>query len=303
MDQRPSGEQFSIAAGGTIATVVEVGGALRTLQVGDRQLLDGYPAEAICDGARGQSLLPWPNRIRDGQYRWQGKDFQLALTEPTNSCAIHGLTRWCNWRTAEQNPESVRMTYRLPPQPGWPWALDLAVSYTVDPTGLTVRTTARNLSGTVAPFATGAHPYLSAGTDLINEATLQLPAGSWLPTDTQQIPTGVEPVEGTRYDFRAGRRLGDTEIDYAYTDLQRDDAGIFRARLRGAWTAEIWMDAAFGYLEVFTGDALPDPARRRRGLGVEPMTSPPNAFASGTDVIALQPDETWTGTWGIRLVD
>jgi aldose 1-epimerase len=303
MDQIPSGEQYVLASAGTIATVVEVGGALRTLAIGGRHLIDGYPAEAICDGARGQSLLPWPNRIRDGQFRWRGKDFQLALTEPTNRCAIHGLARWVNWRCTEQRADSVLMTSRLPPQPGWPWALDLGLTYTVDGTGLTVRTTAENLGDTVAPFAAGAHPYLSAGTDLIDAATLHLPAASWLPTDARQIPTGVSPVAGTPYDFRNPRRLGDTVIDYAYTGLERDAAGMFRARLQGTWTAEIWLDASYPYLEVFTGDALPDEARRRRGLGVEPMTGPPNGLASGQDVVALEPGATWTGTWGIRLVE
>lgn len=301
MDQRPSGNQLTIASGGTIVTVVEVGGALRTLEVDGRQLIDGYPPEAICDGARGQSLLPWPNRVRDGAYAWQDQDYQLPLTEPTNSCAIHGLIRWCNWRCAEHGADAVLMTYRLPPQTGWPWGLDLALTYTVDPTGLTVSTSARNLSDSVAPFAAGAHPYLRAGTEFIDEAYLVVPAASWLPTDTQQIPTGVEPIDGTAYDFRAPRRLGDTEIDYAYADLDRDSAGIFRAQLRGEWTTEIWMDQAYRYLEVFTGDALPDAARRRRGLGVEPMTGPPNALATGTDVVALEPGQTWTGTWGIRL--
>lgn len=302
MDQIPSGEQFVIATGGTNATVVEVGGALRTLEVDGRQLLDGYPEHATCDGARGQSLLPWPNRVRDGQYSWQGQDYQLDLTEPTNSCAIHGLVRWVNWRCADQGPDSVLMIYRLPPQPGWPWSLDLTLSYSVDATGLTVTTTARNLSDTVAPFATGAHPYLTAGTELIDDATLHLPAASWLPTDPQQIPTGTEPVDGTPYDFRTPRRLGDTKIDYTYAGLERDGGGFCRARLQGRWATEIWLDESYPYLEVFTGDSL-DPARRRQGLGVEPMTGPPNALATGTDLVALEPGETWTGSWGIRLVE
>ncbi|MEP6461895.1 MAG: aldose 1-epimerase family protein [Frankiaceae bacterium] len=303
MDQIPSGKQFPIASGGTNATVVQVGGALRTLEVGGRPLLDGYPAEAICDGARGQFLLPWPNRVRDGHYRWRGTEYQLGLTEPTNSCAIHGLVRWANWECAEQRANSVSMTYRMPPQPEWPWALDLSLTYTVEETGITVRTTARNLSDAVAPFAAGAHPYLCAGTDIIDDARVHIPAASWLPTDPQQIPTGVEPVDGSPYDFRTPRRLGDTAIDYAYTDLERDSAGIFRAQLAGSWTTEIWLDESFRYLEVFTGDALPNAARRRQGLGVEPMTAPPNALASGTDIIALRPGEAWTGTWGIRYVE
>ncbi len=299
MAAHPSGNQFEIRSGDTVATVVEVGGALRELTVGGRQLLDGYSADEVCVGARGQSLLPWPNRIKDGRYTWRGEEQQLAVTEPEQNCAIHGLARWVNWNCAKRGSDSVVMTYRLPPQTGWAWTLELMIEYVVDATGITVRTTASNSTDTAAPFAAGAHPYLAVGLDRIDGATLHVPAASYLPTGAQQIPTGVEPVEGTPYDFRSPRRLGDTHIDYAYADLDRDADGVFRASLTGEWTAEIWLDAAYRYFEVFTGDTLP-PDKRRTGLGVEPMSGPPNAFGSGIDVVSLEPGQTWTGAWGIR---
>lgn len=53
------------------------------------------------------------------------------------------------------------------------------------------------------------------------------------------------------------------------------------------------------YVQVFTGDTL-DPDRRRRAVAVEPMTCPANAFASGQDVLRLEPGEAVTTQWGIR---
>ncbi|GGU84357.1 hypothetical protein GCM10010498_48060 [Streptomyces cavourensis] len=41
------------------------------------------------------------------------------------------------------------------------------------------------------------------------------------------------------------------------------------------------------------------PASRRRGIGVEPMTGPPNALGSGTDLIRLAPGESYAGAWGV----
>ena len=61
----------------------------------------------------------------------------------------------------------------------------------------------------------------------------------------------------------------------------------------------MWCDANFGYLMVFTGDALPDAPRRRTGLAVEPMTCAPDAFRSGDGLLVLDPAETWSGRWGI----
>ena len=61
----------------------------------------------------------------------------------------------------------------------------------------------------------------------------------------------------------------------------------------------LWAEAAaFPYLMVFSGDTLA-PDRRRRGLAVEPMTCPPNAFRSGDGLIVLDPGQSWSGSWGI----
>ncbi|HMC68480.1 MAG TPA: aldose epimerase, partial [Mycobacteriales bacterium] len=121
-------------------------------------------------------------------------------------------------------------------------------------------------------------------------------------TGAQQIPTGREPVEGSAYDFRAPRAIGDIEIDYTFTDLDRDADGRFRLQLAapgGRRTVTFWVGPAYEFVELFTGDALPDKARRRQGLGVEPMTAPPNGFASGESLVVLAPGERWSGEWGI----
>ena len=52
---------------------------------------------------------------------------------------------------------------------------------------------------------------------------------------------------------------------------------------------------------MFTGDTLA-PGHRRRAVAVEPMTCPPNAFVTGTDLLILEPGETVTHTWGIQAV-
>ena len=86
----PSGEQFEIAGGGRRAVVVEVGGGLRAY---DGVLL-GYGEAEACSSGRGQVLAPWPNRLADGRYEWEGEQHRLPLTEPGAGNAIHGLVRW-----------------------------------------------------------------------------------------------------------------------------------------------------------------------------------------------------------------
>lgn len=299
----PSGEQFELTHGDQIAVVVEVGGGLRRYAVGDWEVVDGYGAHERISAGRGQTLLPWPNRLRDGRYEWNGATQQLALTEPAQGNAIHGLVRWLPWRAVERTADRVTMACRLHPQPGWPFTLDVDITYALDADGLSVRTRATNVGAEPCPFAAGAHPYVSVGTARVDETVVQAPGAVRLLADERQIPTGVqESVDGTPYDFRTPRPLGDLRIDDAFASLARDADGRAQVRLAAPAeqrTVELWMDEAYGWLMLFSGDTLP-PDARRRSLGVEPMTCAPNAFQSGDGLRTLQPGETFAGAWGIR---
>lgn len=298
----PTGRQWQIARGAARVVVVEVGGALRSYTVGDRPVLDGYPVEEMCNGARGQSLLPWPNRLQDGRYEWRGEQQQTPLTEPEQGNAIHGCVRWANWVPAEVAEDHVVLTHLLHPQPGYPFTLALTLDYSLGADGLTVRTSATNVGAAAAPYGAGAHPYLTVGTEVIDECTLRLPGRSVMPTDDRGIPTAAQPVAGTRYDFTTARLIGGAVVDYAFSDLVREDDGLARVVLTGPGgepTVTLWLDAGYRYLEIFTGDTLPLVDRRRRGLGVEPMTCAPNAFRTGLGLLTLEPGEQVTTSWGI----
>lgn len=296
----PSGEQVELLFGDHHVVIVEVGGGLREYTYAGRPVLDGYAEDEMCQSGRGQMLIPWPNRLRDGRYEWDGGAHQLPLTEPEKQNAIHGLVRWSNWVIAEHDPQRAVMTHVLHPQTGYPFALSLELAYSLDEAGLTVQTTAVNVGAHSCPFGAGAHPYLTVGTPTVDECLLQAPGAARLEADERQIPHGVRPVEGTGYDFRAGRAIGATRLDTAYADLSRDDDGLSRVTLSsGDARVTLWIDDAYPYLMLFTGDSLPDASRRRQGLAVEPMTCAPNAYQSHAGLITLAPGERFTGRWGI----
>jgi len=300
----PSGRQFEIALGDQRATVVELGGGIREYSVAGRAVLDPYPLESICDGAHGAPLIPWPNRVAGGRYRFDGSEHQLALTEPALGNAIHGLLRWRPWTLREHGPTHVVVQSRLLPGPGYPFALDLQIAYQLGRAGLTVATTAVNIGAHRCPYGAGQHPYLSPGQGLIDECTLELPAATRIATDERMIPTGEQPLAAGALDFQRGRTIGTASLDVGLTDLARDEHGRAAARLTGpdGRCVELWMDQHHGFVEVFTGDSL-DPSRRRRGLAVEPMTCAANAFQSGAGLLVLEPGESLTTRWGVGLRD
>ena len=293
--------QIDIAHGEQRVSVASLGGGLRSYEVAGRPLLDGFPTGERPERGRGQVLAPWPNRIENGSYEFDGRLFQLPLTEPEHGNAIHGLVRGAEWNVVSAESDRIVLEYVLEPEPGYPFTLALVIEYALAADGLSVTTTARNMGNEPCPYGSGQHPYLTLGTPTVDELRLRVPGRVVGFTDERGIPVRSEPVDGTAYDFRSGRAIGATVLDNAFTDLQRDADGLARVLLDdpvGVSGVKLWVDESYPYLMVFSGDPYSDLARR--SLAVEPMTCPPNAFRTGESLIRLEPGESTSSRWGIE---
>jgi aldose 1-epimerase len=298
----PSGDQYEITAAGYTAIVTEGGAALRVLRHHGRDLVHGFAETGMSTGGRGQLLMPWPNRIRDGRYSFGGQDLQLGLTDPRTGNASHGLARWAPWAVEEHTPTSVSLVHRLMAQTGYPWALDLHVLYDLSADGLVVTQTATNLAPDPAPYASGAHPYLCVG-DAIEDLVLHLPARTRVLVDDRLLPTGTEPVSGV-HDFTSPRRVGDVRLDTGFGSLVHEEgrATITLVDPATSCGVALWVDEHHRWLQVFT----PPSDGPRSGIAVEPMTAPADAFNSGTDLVTLAPagqaGDELSVSWGIRTL-
>ncbi len=172
----PTGQQWRIGHGEQDVVICEVGATLRTYKWGRRRSSTASGPHEWSHSGRGQVLAPWPNRLADGRYEFNGVQAQAALDEPERRNAIHGLVRWLPWtlQTRHQNQLSLRL--QLHPSPGYPFSLLLEMEYHVGRAGLSVTTTAHSTDDGPVPFGLGFHPYLAAGPDVIDGAILQLPA-------------------------------------------------------------------------------------------------------------------------------
>jgi aldose 1-epimerase len=192
------------------------------------------------------------------------------------------------------------MEHLLHPQPGYPFSLRLSIDYSLSDGVLRVQTTAVNAGRAACPYGSGADPYLTLGATTIDRLDLRAPGRTVLRSDERGLPIAAEGVTGTDYDFRQAQPIGATTLDHAFTDLDRDADGVARVELRDpdqGIGVSLWVDESYPCLMAFTGDPLPDV--RRRSLGIEPMTCPPNAFRTGVGLIRLEPGATVTSTWGI----
>lgn len=300
MSTLPTGEQHEIVLGDQVAVVTEMGATLRSYDVAGRPVVDGFAAGRRPDGGRGQILAPWPNRVRDGRYSFDGEDLQLPLSDVAAANAIHGLVRWSGWGLAERGDDWVALTTTVWPQTGYPFLVGLRATYRLGDDGLTVRLHAHNGGDRPAPYGVGQHPYITTG-PRCDETVLTVPAAERLLTDERGNPVGSEQVADTAYDFRNPRPIGDLVLDTAYSRLERGRDGRATVRLEGADShlVEVWLGEAARHLQLYSGDSLPDPARRRQGLAVEPMSCPPGAFASGVDLVVLAPGDEHELSWGV----
>jgi aldose 1-epimerase len=295
----PSGAQHYLEFEDQNAIVVEVGGGLRGYTVAGQDIFDGYALDELAPVAAGQVLAPWPNRIRDGRYAWDGHTYQVALTEPVHDNAIHGLVRWVPWTATPVSESAVTLSYLLPPHPGYPWAVELTTTWSLGPDGLRASHTATNHSGTPAPFGLGAHPYLQLPGVPVDDLVLTVPGERVLLTDRRGLPIGASPVAGTDLDFTTGRRLGPVRLDTAFGPAPDGGSAVRMSTVDGSVALTVWADGSFRWWQVFTSDGL-GPPRTRRSAAVEPMTCPPDAYRSRRDLVTLEPGQTWRGEWGIR---
>ena len=297
-----SGTQWTIESDGHRAVLAEVGGVLRGYSAGDREIVDGFTAEEISPASAGQILAPWPNRIRDGHYTFEGQPYQLALTEPDRHNAIHGLTNWARWRAAEKSADSVTLEFDLPPQLGYPWSLTLRTRWTVGADGLRCDQEVTNTSGANAPWGYSVHPYLQLTGVAVDDILLRVPGKTRVLADSRLLPIGAVKVAGTEYDFTEPRRIGTAVLDTTFGDLDHNADGGSAVTISAPDSSaqvEVWGDENFKWWQVFTGDTLHG-ERFRRSVAIEPMTCPPDSFRSGRDLLVLASGQTWSASWGIK---
>ena len=300
-----SGEQYEISAGGYHAVVAGVGATLRRLTFEGRDLVVPFDADELRPYYRGATLAPWPNRVVDGRYRWDGEDRQLSITEPKRGHALHGLASWLEFVPLEHTAERVLLTATVPPQAGYPHRIDVTVTFALSDAGLTWSVSGTNRGARPAPFGTGPHPYLVAGPGRVDDWELHVPAARvQTVTPDRLVPIDVVDVDG-EFDFRTARLIGDTFLDNAYTGIDLDAAGVGTVTvLHPSTRAGVGMrfGADSPWVQVHTGDLPEAPASGRIGVAVEPMTCPPGALNSGTDVIELAAGETASVSWEIFAI-
>jgi aldose 1-epimerase len=298
--------EYRIEGDGYAAVVLGLGAAVRELTHQGRPLVVGFGADEEMPNFRGAFVAPWPNRIADGRYSFDGVDHELPINEPERGTALHGLVFDIPWTLVEHTASAVTLGCTIEPTEAYPFTVALHARFSVGPDGFRTDVTALNTGSRRAPYGVCPHPYLLAGPSPLDEWVLELPASTVLTvTPDRLLPVAKEPVEGTPFDFRSAHLIGDVQIDHAFTGINRDAAGRATVRVtdpvHGTGTAMVW-DESCPWVQIHTADLPQKPEDTRLGLAVEPMTCPPAAFTTGEDLVVLEPGATHRTGWTITAL-
>ncbi|MBA8806175.1 aldose 1-epimerase [Promicromonospora sukumoe] len=279
-----------------------MGAALREYSVDGRDVVVPFGADEINPVFNCAVLIPWPNRLRDGAYEYNGVTHQLPVTEPARNTALHGLAAFDRWSVVEHTGSAVTLELELVARPGYPFQLVAQMRYSLSDAGLEITLDVTNVGADTAPYGCGFHPWLSTGGADLDECTLRLDAATRVTTDERLLPTGTEPASGT-FDLREARSAAGVDLDDAYVDVIRDEKGLSWAHLTGpdGKTSAVWMDESQDVWQVCTGDHI-EPGRRRMGLAAEPMSCVADAFRTGERLVHLAPGAHHGVRWGMTLL-
>jgi aldose 1-epimerase len=240
-------------------------------------------------------LFPFPNRIRDGTFRYGDRRYQLPKNDSTGANAIHGWAPRHPWRVfgygADASSAWIHGDFRVstdaPAAAGlWPGDAVLSVVYRLSPDRLRIEMQVQNLGGESFPFGVGLHPYFRLSEDAdVSRYVLHVPARAvWCPADG--LPTGERQPPPDDLNWNRPRTIGGTVLDTVYGSLGviREEPGglLLRATLghvERPGRLEMWTTADFREAVLFTPP-------HRKAVCLEPytcVTDAANLQARGLD--------------------
>lgn len=279
-------------------------GLSRVVGAQKQQIITGYSGAANKLGGQGDVLIPFPGRVAEGHYSFEGRDYQMVKNDKESPAAIHGFLRTVMWEQTAATDEAITFATEFGKEAhiGYPFALRAKVTYHLTKIGLRCDFQVENIGADDAPVGAGFHPYFTVGSDLIDNNMLHVPFDSVIEYKNL-LPTGkVLPVEKTAWDFQQPSVIGDTVFNTCYLNPTRDSDGLVHIRLGDVQTGRavtVSLDKSCSFVVLYSGDPLPEP-HRRRSLAIEPMTCGTDAFNHPEwGLTSLKPGESLSGAWEV----
>lgn len=297
------------SAGVRLEVLPDNGAVLNAFHVPTRDgrflnVLDGCESEWDLENAasafKGVFLFPFPNRLRDGVWNWDGNTHSFPINETTHHHAHHGILHNRKFEIVETLATSemalIHLTFSPDPlDKAFPFQYQIDIEFIVtDNEGLVVKTQVTNLGTSIMPFGFGWHPYFSSGSQL-DDLIISFPEVVALDVDNRMIPTGTKMPYHV---FDRPQRFGKTMLD---TGFEVNPCDVYRIQILDPAQKlkfSIWQEAGsdeYRFIQIYTHPS-------RKSIAIEPMTCSTNALQTLQDGIQfLEPGNSHKIDWGISF--
>jgi len=296
--------RWTLERAGVRVRILSYGGIIQSVEIPDR---DGRTGDVVLGFADLDGYLDHPepflgaligryaNRIAGARFPLDGVTYALEPNNAPNS--LHGGAQGFDKRVWDVAPveHGVRLS-RVSPhgEEGFPGRLDVSVTYTLDASGsLRIAYEAVTDAPTLVNLTN--HSYWNlAGSGDAGGHELRIAAARYTPVDADLIPTGVEDVTGTRFDFREGKKVGagfdhNFVLDGGVTEAAREVAELYdpaSGRLLTVATTEPG-------LQLYTADHLSEPFAPNDGVALETQHFPDSPNRPDFPSTVLRPGEVF----------
>jgi len=217
----------------SVSIVPDLGSNMFRFRVGEHNLI--YCEEELLkrtDFTGNFVLWPFPNRISNKRYSYQGQDYSLEEVKRLqgNYVLVHGLVFDRPWHYEQPVVSAdsasvttyVEITPDSPYYESFPFESRLSLTYMLTKSGLRTTYRVQNTGASDLPFGFALHPYfprLSGD----QETLISLPADEVMEADDELLPTGrvfaLDKLMYAMYDLRQPVPIGSLNLDHVYTGL------------------------------------------------------------------------------------
>jgi aldose 1-epimerase len=268
-----------------VVQILTVGATLNALSFDGHDLLDGYDRDEIQSFAWSKSalLFPFPNRLRDGQYEFEGQTYQFPINESRNHNALHGFLYHEPFELVSQEVEEeyAALAFQFDFQGTYdyfPFPFLFQVRYAISKNLFEATFEVQNTGNQNLPYGFGWHPYFMFS-EKVDDLILEFPVGEEIKLDDRQLPTGeLKPFD----EFAVPKLIGGGRFDTGFK-LGLEDYAVAIKNVKGE---SVELKAKnLPYLQLFTPDD-------RKRLAMEPMSCGIDVLNTGEGLSLLAPGQS-----------
>ncbi|HBF29398.1 aldose 1-epimerase [Rhizobium sp.] len=232
-------------------------------------------------------MVPFVNRIADGRFTFEGRDYSMPVNRPEPAVAIHGFSRDRPWQVMSASPDHAILQDTVS-SGEHPWRYTVTMHVSIRQKGVRIALTLQNDGTEPLPFGMGLHPFIPYGPD----TTITFAANGSFPSDHRGLP--IAPL--ARPD---GLACGETVPVQAWRGTDRCYLGWFTQAAMIHWPDResamvLSADGVFKHVHLFA-------PKDRNVFCVEPVSHFPDAINRpflGCDaaMAVLAPGESMSGS-------